>query len=116
MPAGSRTSFSSLSLAIKVDHQLRSRSRRTYPPRSPSSWHASCSPRPTCPRGRYVVAVVDPSERTAAAAHTNAARYATRPLAPLLAGLALRGALGTPFLIAGALKSVYDLGLYSLFG
>jgi hypothetical protein len=67
-------------------------------------------------RQAYVVAVVDPSERTAAAAYTNAARYATRPLAPLLAGFALRGALGTPFLIAGALKSVYDLGLYSLFG
>jgi hypothetical protein len=27
----------------------------------------------------------------------------------------LRGALGAPFLIAGALKSAYDLGLYVLF-
>jgi len=27
----------------------------------------------------------------------------------------LRGALGAPFLIAGALKSVYDVGLYVLF-
>jgi len=35
--------------------------------------------------------------------------------APLLAGATLRGALGAPFLIAGALKSVYDLGLYILF-
>jgi predicted MFS family arabinose efflux permease len=66
-------------------------------------------------RQAYVVAVVDPSERTAAAAYTNTARYVTRPIAPLLAGVALRGALGAPFVIAGALKSVYDVGLYALF-
>jgi predicted MFS family arabinose efflux permease len=66
-------------------------------------------------RQAYVVAVVDPSERTAAAAYTNTARYLTRPVAPLLAGATLRGALGAPFIIAGAVKSVYDLGLYILF-
>jgi predicted MFS family arabinose efflux permease len=66
-------------------------------------------------RQAYVVAVVDPSERTAAAAYTNTARYLARPFAPLLAGPALRAGLGAPFLIAGALKSVYDLGLYVLF-
>jgi hypothetical protein len=65
-------------------------------------------------RQAYVVAVVEPSERTAAA-YTNTARYLTRPVAPLLAGAALRGALGAPFVIAGALKSVYDVGLYILF-
>jgi predicted MFS family arabinose efflux permease len=66
-------------------------------------------------RQAYVMAVVDPSERTAAAAYTNTARYLTRPVAPLLAGAAIRGALGLPFLLAGALKSVYDLGLYLVF-
>jgi predicted MFS family arabinose efflux permease len=66
-------------------------------------------------RQAYVVAIVEPSERTAAAAYTNTARYATRPFAPLVAGAALRGALGAPFVIAGALKSVYDIGLYTLF-
>ncbi len=66
-------------------------------------------------RQAYVMAVVEPSERTAAAAYTNTARYLTRPLAPLPAGAALRGALGAPFVIAGALKSIYDLGLYALF-
>jgi predicted MFS family arabinose efflux permease len=66
-------------------------------------------------RQAYVMAVVDPSERTAAAAYTNTARYLTRPIAPLLAGAAIRGALGAPFVIAGALKSVYDLSLYALF-
>jgi predicted MFS family arabinose efflux permease len=66
-------------------------------------------------RQAYVVAIVDPSERTAAAAYTNTARYLTRPVAPLLAAAALRGALGAPFVIAGALKCVYDVGLYTLF-
>jgi MFS family permease len=63
-------------------------------------------------RQAYVMAVVDPSERTAAAAYTNTARYLTRPVAPLIAAATLRGALGTPFLIAGTLKSLYDTGLY----
>jgi predicted MFS family arabinose efflux permease len=66
-------------------------------------------------RQAYVVAVVDPSERTAAAAYTNTARTLTRPVAPLLAGAALRIGLGAPFLIAGTLKSIYDIGLYALF-
>jgi predicted MFS family arabinose efflux permease len=66
-------------------------------------------------RQAYVVAVVDPSERTAAASYTNTARYLTRPVGPLLAGAALRGSLGAPFIIAGALKSLYDVGLYILF-
>jgi predicted MFS family arabinose efflux permease len=66
-------------------------------------------------RQAYVMAVVEPSERTAAAAYTNTARYLTRPIAPVLAGAAIRDALGAPFVIAGALKSVYDLGLYGLF-
>ena len=61
------------------------------------------------------MAVVDPSERTAAAAYTNTARYLTRPIAPLIAGPMLRVGLGAPFLIAGTLKSVYDLGLYLTF-
>jgi MFS family permease len=67
-------------------------------------------------RQAYVVGVVDPTERTAAAAYTNSARYLVRPLAPLVAGALLQGAwLGAPFLIAGTLKSGYDLGLYRLF-
>ena len=37
-------------------------------------------------RQAYVVAVVDPSERTAAAAYTNTARYLMRPISPLIAG------------------------------
>jgi predicted MFS family arabinose efflux permease len=66
-------------------------------------------------RQAYVMAVVDPSERTAAAAYTNTARYLTRPIAPLIAGATLRAGVGAPFVIAGTLKSVYDLGLYLTF-
>ena len=66
-------------------------------------------------RQAYVVGVVDPSERTAAAAYTNVARTVARPASPLLAGAALRIGLGAPFLIAGALKSVYDVGFYVAF-
>src|SRR5262249_38799781 len=66
-------------------------------------------------RQAYVMHVVDPSERTAAAAYTNTARYLTRPIAPLVAGAVIRGSLGVPFLVAGALKSVYDVGLYLVF-
>jgi MFS family permease len=63
-------------------------------------------------RQAYVVAVVDPGEQTAAAAYTNAARYLTRPIGPILAGTVVRAGLGLPFLLAGAIKIVYDLGLY----
>jgi MFS family permease len=66
-------------------------------------------------RQAYVVAVVDPSERTAAAATTNTARYATRPIGPLLAGPLTQVSLGAPFVVGGAIKCVYDLGLYRLF-
>ena len=66
-------------------------------------------------RQAYVAVVVDPSERTAAAAYTNTARYVTRPVGPLVGGAAMSLWLGAPFLVAGALKSVYDLGLYALF-
>jgi predicted MFS family arabinose efflux permease len=66
-------------------------------------------------RQAYVVSVVDPSERTAAAAYTNTARTLTRPIGSLLAGPTLRIGLGAPFLFAGAVKSVYDVALWTLF-
>ena len=45
-------------------------------------------------RRAYVMAVVELSERTGAAAYTNTARYLTRPIAPLIGGAALRAGLG----------------------
>jgi MFS family permease len=66
-------------------------------------------------RQAYVMALVDPTERTAAAAYTNTARYVVRPVGPVLAGLAQHVALGVPFLLAGSIKSVYDLVLWRWF-
>jgi predicted MFS family arabinose efflux permease len=66
-------------------------------------------------RQAYVVGVVDPEERTAAAAYTNTARYVVRPLGPLAAAPIMQVSLAAPFAIAGALKSAYDLSLYALF-
>ena len=66
-------------------------------------------------RQAYVMAMVDPEERTAAAAYTNTARYVTRPVGPALAGAVQSLALGAPFLIAGSLKIVYDLALWRRF-
>jgi len=67
------------------------------------------------PRQAYVMALVPPSERTAAASVTNTARYLTRPAGPVLAGAAQSVALGFPFVIAGTLKSVYDVALWRWF-
>jgi len=66
-------------------------------------------------RQAYVMALVPPPERTAAAAVTNTARYLTRPVGPALAGLLQPLGLALPFLVAGATKSVYDLALWRLF-
>jgi MFS family permease len=66
-------------------------------------------------RQAYIAALVDPSERTAAAAYTNTARYAVRPLGPLLAGLSQQLAFGLPFFIGGGVKAAYDLVLWQWF-
>jgi predicted MFS family arabinose efflux permease len=66
-------------------------------------------------RQAYVVALVAPEERTAAAAATNTARYLARPLAPALAGAAGQLTGGLPFLLAGGIKVTYDLGLWAWF-
>lgn len=66
-------------------------------------------------RQAYVMTLVGPEERTAATAYTNTVRYLARPIGPLLAGAVLTLTAGAPFLIAGALKIVYDLTLWGWF-
>ncbi len=67
-------------------------------------------------RQAYVVAMVDPSERAAAAAFTNTARYVARPFGAAGAGALMQGvAIGAPWIVAGGLKIVYDLLLYGTF-
>ncbi len=66
-------------------------------------------------RQAYLMAMVHPAERTAAVGYTNAARYATRPAGPLLAGAGVAVLPGLPFFVAGGLKTLYDLLLWTLF-
>jgi MFS family permease len=69
-------------------------------------------------RQAYTMALVTPRERTAAASVTSVARSAGAAASPALAGALLRGSLltlGAPFLVAGALKAIYDLALWALF-
>ncbi len=67
-------------------------------------------------RHSYLMAIVAPDERSAAAGVTTVARTAGSALAPTLTG-ALLGAsfLSTPFFLAGGLKIAYDLALYFRF-
>jgi len=67
-------------------------------------------------RQSYVMAIVPPEERAAAASVTNVPRSFATALAPLLAGVMLeRSSFGWPLVIAGALKIVYDLLLLARF-
>ncbi|MGZ8512058.1 MAG: MFS transporter [Candidatus Limnocylindria bacterium] len=67
-------------------------------------------------RQAFVVALVDPSERTAAAAYTNAARHLARPVAPILGGALMQSLwIGAPFVLAGGIKALYDIALYVRF-
>ena len=69
-------------------------------------------------RQAYTMALVEPEERTSAASVTSLARSAGAASSPVFSGLLLQGpvlALGLPFIIAGALKSAYDLSLWTIF-
>jgi MFS family permease len=68
-------------------------------------------------RQSYTMAVVAPDERSAASGVTTIARSVGASLSPALSGLFLANPLliGAPFVIAGALKIIYDLFLYHNF-
>jgi len=67
-------------------------------------------------RQAYIAAMVDPEERTAAAAFTNTSRYVARPFGPAVGAVLMNNvAFGAPFVVAGAVKCVYDLLLWRRF-
>ncbi len=67
-------------------------------------------------RQSYVLAVVEPHERTVAAGVTNLVRLAAWTVAPTLAGLAMGSlALGSPLVVGGSMKALYDGLLYRSF-
>ena len=67
-------------------------------------------------RSSYIVAVVEPEERTAATGVTTLARTSAQAVGPVIAGAALSVArFGFPFFVGGGLKIVYDVALYYSF-
>jgi MFS family permease len=66
-------------------------------------------------RQSYVVAVVDPAERTAAAGYTTVVRSAAQAVSPAIGGAAGAASLGVPFYLAGGIKAVYDVLLFVMF-
>jgi MFS family permease len=88
-------------------------------PLMPTAWSAvallllrfSISQMDVPTRQSYVMAVVSPEERSAAAGVTGVARTAGAAVSPSLAAmmLAAPALMNLPFLLAGALKIVYDL-------
>ena len=67
-------------------------------------------------RTSYVMAVVTPAERPAAASVTNVPRSLASAAAPLLAGWMLgRSTFGWPLVIGGGLKAIYDVTLLAMF-
>ncbi len=68
-------------------------------------------------RQSYTMAIVEPDERSAAAGVTGIARSLGVAAAPLIAGPLYLGAslAGSPFVIAGGLKILYDVLLYRRF-
>ena len=68
-------------------------------------------------RTSYVMAVVTPPERAAAASVTAVPRSLAAALAPVLAGWLLAASpFGWPVLLAGGLKGIYDVLLLACFG
>jgi len=64
-------------------------------------------------RQAYVVSIVKPHERSGAVAVTGLARGIAAATGPAITGAAIQtAALGTPFVIAGVTKALYDLALY----
>jgi MFS family permease len=68
-------------------------------------------------RQSYIMAVVSPEERSAAAGVTSIARSVGALISPTISGrlLAIPSLVNAPFLLAGGLKIVYDLLLYRSF-
>jgi len=62
-------------------------------------------------RQSYTMAVVSPDERSAAMGVTSIARSVGATLSPAITGqlLSVSSLIGTPFMIAGGMKIIYDL-------
>jgi MFS family permease len=67
-------------------------------------------------RNSYVMAIVPPQERAAAASVTSVPRSLAQGLSPLLSGYLLGlSTFGWPLVLAGALKAIYDVLMLAMF-
>jgi MFS family permease len=67
-------------------------------------------------RQSYTMAIVEPDERAASAGMLSVARNAGAAIGPLFTGAILAiPSLGLPFLLAGGIKIVYDLWIFTVF-
>ena len=84
--------------------------------RAPSQAHGGTAGRISAAGGHYVISLVTPAERQAAASLTAVPRSLAAALGPSLAGWMLGAAtFAWPLLLAGALKIAYDLALLARF-
>ena len=68
------------------------------------------------PRSAFLAAIVLPEERTATMGIVNTVKTMSQSSGPLITGvLAGKGRFWIAFLIAGALKASYDLGMLRMF-
>lgn len=67
-------------------------------------------------RQSYIMAIVTPRERAAAAGYTNVVRNLAQAITPVISGYAMQVvSLGLPFVVGGGLKVIYDLMLFGMF-
>jgi hypothetical protein len=67
-------------------------------------------------RGAYVMSVVTPAERPAAASFTAVPRSLAGSISPSLTGaMFAAGAMSAPLVLCGVLKIAYDLALFAAF-
>ena len=70
----------------------------------------------TAPRSAFLAAVVLPNERTAVMGTINVVKTSSQSLGPLVTGvLATKNLFWVAFMMAGALKATYDLGMLAIF-
>ena len=70
----------------------------------------------TPPKQSYIMAIVNPDERTAMAGVSNVAQATVGTATPWIATLLMQGvATSAPFVAAGVLKTIYLIGMYKTF-
>ena len=68
------------------------------------------------PRSAFLAAIVLPHERTAVMGTVNVVKTSSQSFGPLITGiLVTRNLFWVMFLLAGALKAIYDLGMLAIF-